>query len=585
MFYIDVHLIKSKRDVILYRILPAVIVLVGFLLLTFMLWGISVAAVREEQANQLSQKNVETIDYLVTRMNVYENMLRGGTGLFTEGKEVTREDWKHYVASYEIEDRYPGVQGIGYAELITSDKLAKHIQKVRSEGFGDYAISPAGSRDIYSSIIYIEPFSGANLNAFGYDMYAEPVRKSAMDAARDTGEPAMSDLVTLAQDRDNSNPQPGFLMYLPVYTTRTPSSTEERRSTIQGFVYAPFRSRDLIKQAESNDDNYAFQVYKLGESPHLLYESSNFTELASKPSSTTIEQQTSIYGTTWKVIGVATPGIVNQNLQARPTSTILTGILFSVVFAGFVYLVLTNRSTALSKREEQSVQEAKDELLALASHQLRTPATGVKQYIGMLKAGMVGAMNDKQLDLLQKAYDSNERQLLTINEMLYVSRADAGQLNINKKKIDLSHLLNSIVDEMSPRLHLKQQAHHLHLPNNHVFIFADQQFLRMAIENIISNASKYTKDGGSINVKLVQNKQRGRVEIIVSDNGVGVAKRDQKLLFKKFSRIPNELTNKVIGSGIGLYLARKIIEAHGGTISFTSDEGQGSVVRLKLPVS
>lgn len=285
----------------------------------------------------------------------------------------------------------------------------------------------------------------------------------------------------------------------------------------------------------------------------------------------------------WKLYAVIDPKIaLSFRERSRPINVLWGGMLFSTFVAGFIYLLLLNRTRHLSERESEEIQSAKDELLALASHQLRTPATGVKQYLGILREGMAGQLNVEQTEVLEKAYASNERQLGTINEMLVVAKADNGHLDIQMQAVDINHLVNEIVDEA--RDYADKRSHHLnvYLSKQPMYIMGDREYLRMAIENVISNANKYTPDGGTVTITLL--KKKGNVEVIIRDNGVGVAKQDFHMLFEKFSRIPNKLTRQVGGSGIGLYLAKKIIHQHNGTIGFESTHGEGSVCSIRLPI-
>ena len=229
----------------------------------------------------------------------------------------------------------------------------------------------------------------------------------------------------------------------------------------------------------------------------------------------------------------------------------------------------------------QSPENAKDDFLALASHQLRTPATGVKQYVGMLIEGLAGPLTDLQQKLLTKAYESNERQLSIINEMLFVARADSDQIKIQDDEINIGLLLQDIVEEQQVAFKNKNQICKLKIPNTTICMFGDEQYIRMAIENVVSNATKYTQAGGKIDITLKENTQYIILEF--NDTGVGVADEDKVLLFKKFSRIHNDLSATVSGSGLGLYLVRKVVELHNGSVTFDSKVGEGSKVKITLP--
>ncbi|MDD2761231.1 MAG: EAL domain-containing protein, partial [Methylomonas sp.] len=136
--------------------------------------------------------------------------------------------------------------GIGYAQLITPDRLAEHIAGVRGEGFPEYNVRPSGERRLYTAIVYLEPFQDRNLRAFGYDMYAEPVRRAAMEQARDSGEVALSGKVQLVQETE-AEVQAGTLMYVPVYRqTMAHDTVERRRAALIGWIYSPYRMNDLM---------------------------------------------------------------------------------------------------------------------------------------------------------------------------------------------------------------------------------------------------------------------------------------------------------------------------------------------------
>lgn len=585
MFYIDSRILGNKKESFLFHALPAIGVFTLFVILTVILTVLANETLQKEQNRVVTNRVNTTTASFTQRMSAYEDVLRGGAGLFGASLSVTREEWKAYVDAYNITERYPGIQGVGYAAMIPKNDLAVHIAAVRAEGFPDYTVYPSDNRDVYSSIVYLEPFSGANLRAFGYDMYSETVRRHAMDAARDANAAVVSDVVTLVQESDPTKTQPGFLMYVPLY--RAPGDTlAERRQHLYGFVYAPFRSEDLMRNiVDTADTGYGFQLYKSTENgQELVFESQNFQNIASSHDSLLATSDIDLQGAHWSFKGVARKSVVGEDLANRPRAILITGLLFSALLAGLIYLLMLQRAAALNKRDEDTLQEAKDELLALASHQLRTPATGVKQYIGMLKDGMAGSLSPLQKHLVEKAYTSNERQLDTINEMLFVARADSGQLNIGTNKFDITEVLAQVVADMQDAIMQNEQTLKTDIRKKGYYVVGEAQYMRMAIENIVSNASKYTYGGGTIKVSI-KRLGRKRVQVVVADTGVGIDKKDQKLLFQKFSRIPNELTNKVVGSGIGLYIVKKIVTAHHGTVQIVSAKDVGTTVTIKLPLA
>ena len=178
-----------------------------------------------------------------------------------------RKSWKTFNEWAKIELNLPGIQGLGFSIIIPGNQLQEHIRRMRREGFPDYTVRPAGLRPVYTSIIYLEPFSGRNLRAFGYDMLTEPTRRKAMEMSRDFDRAVLSGRVTLVQET-NRDVQKGALMYVPVYWNGMPVNTVgQRRAAIKGWVYSPYRMNDLMigilgQWGLTRKDRIHLQVYE-----------------------------------------------------------------------------------------------------------------------------------------------------------------------------------------------------------------------------------------------------------------------------------------------------------------------------------
>lgn len=229
------------------------------------------------------------------------------------------------------------------------------------------------------------------------------------------------------------------------------------------------------------------------------------------------------------------------------------------------------------------LNEAKDEFITLASHQLRTPATGVKQFLGMLLDNYFGEVTEDQRTMLEYAYESNERQLEVINDLLKVAQVDAGKVVLVKEQTDLATLLENILQEQRSQFSRRKQKVLLDRPEEPVNARVDRSRIRMVVENLTDNASKYTPEGKSITVSIDVIENGKFVAIKVKDEGVGIAKDDLQKLFQKFSRLDNPLSIQVGGTGIGLYWAKKIVDLHGGSIQIKSRLDQGSTFTVKIP--
>ncbi len=186
-------------------------------------------------------------DNILARLQMYEQMLRSGAAFVESSEYISRDEWQGYVQHLELAKTLPGIQGLGLSLMIAAGDKTTHERAMQAEGFPAYKIRPPGEREQYGTIAYLEPLDDVNRRAIGYDMYSEPVRREAMERARDTGRPALSGKITLVQD-EGKGLQPGFLIYFPVYRPTMPrDGIEARRSALVGYVYSAFRAGDLFR--------------------------------------------------------------------------------------------------------------------------------------------------------------------------------------------------------------------------------------------------------------------------------------------------------------------------------------------------
>lgn len=230
--------------------------------------------------------------------------------------------------------------------------------------------------------------------------------------------------------------------------------------------------------------------------------------------------------------------------------------------------------------EEIRLDKAKDEFISLASHQLRTPATGVKQYLGMLLEGYAGALSSSQQEFITTAHQSNDRQLRIIDDILRVAAADSGNLVLSREKIDLVQLIKSVIHEQSSKFAEDKQTISFISKLPKLEALVDKDLFRMVIENLVDNAHKYTYSGKNIKVHL--DESEGQVFIVVQDEGVGIDRFDFDKLFQKFSRLHNPLSVSSGGTGLGLYWVKQIVMLHGGDIEVDSTPGKGTVFSINI---
>jgi PAS domain S-box-containing protein len=292
---------------------------------------------------------------IADRLEAHEQILLCGAAFLDASDKVTRDEWRTLTQRLNLETNFPGIQGIGFALRIPPDRLAQHIQEIRSEGFPNYKLWPESDRDIYSSIIYIEPFLGRNLRAFGYDMFSEPVRRAAMERARDQNTAALSGKVHLVQETE-SDIQAGTLMYVPVYSKGMPIKTvAQRRNALVGWVYSPYRMTNLMSGILGGWDSQErlrirLQVYdgRAVSIDSILYDSQAIEGRDIDPSPKfTEELQVDFNGRPW-TLRFTQPGRQGSVVgYAKVWLTFASGTIISLLLFGLTLTLLNNRQNAL----------------------------------------------------------------------------------------------------------------------------------------------------------------------------------------------------------------------------------------------
>jgi len=299
-------------------------------------------------------------DKIAARLDDHARILRNGAALFKVSDTVTREKWRIFIEHQQIQKELAGIQGIGFSLLIPRAELARHTREIRAEGFPGYKVTPEGDREVYSSIIYLEPFADRNLRAFGYDMFAEPVRRAAMERARDMDSVTLSAKVILVQETEK-DVQAGVLMYVPVYRKGMPTETvEQRRAAIKGWVYSPYRMNDLLqgilgRRIQEKEKRFHLEVFD-GAHPSpesLLYQShpaedSNSGEQISNLSSERFTRQIPIDfdGQRWTLHFGEGGGGLSSAAYVSVWRTMGGGIIITLLLVALLRSLLNTRAEA-----------------------------------------------------------------------------------------------------------------------------------------------------------------------------------------------------------------------------------------------
>lgn len=368
-----VELLDRKR---VARILPILVLLSG-VCVTCLLW---MSARNESLSDAQADFNYHAREAgarIEQRLQTYEQVLRGVQAYSAASPKLTRSRFHSYISSLRIDDRYPGIQGVGFSLIVPANAKSSHIAALRAEGFPDYKLNPEGIRPIYTSVVYLEPFRGRNLRAFGYDMYSEPVRRAAMERSRDSGGVTLSGKVRLVQET-GVDVQDGLLMYLPVYDAGgDPGEVEKRRAAIIGWVYCPFRIDDLmIGILGDRLSDMGLEIFDSVElSPRAsLYRSTQF--LTHPDSRFQRKIRLDLFGRQWVLVARSMEAFERRH-DTRAANAILAGGAAISSLLTLIFWLLVHgsaRSLAIANEREsrfkQLMLQANDSILIINSDQI-----------------------------------------------------------------------------------------------------------------------------------------------------------------------------------------------------------------------
>jgi signal transduction histidine kinase/ActR/RegA family two-component response regulator len=529
-----------------------------------------------------------TTDAISSRLGTYVNVLTGTRGLVVANPAIPRDALRGYIRSLNVHRRYPGVQGLGVSIRIPASNIPELEAEMRRGGYPEFRVwpplesRPAGREEV-TAIVLLEPQDRRNRAAMGYDMSTDPARREAMDRARDTGRPAASAPVVLVQEIDEQK-QHGFLIYTPLYATgTTPPTLQQRRDALVGFIYAPFRAPDLFTGVFGTQERpeVAFRIEDGGQ---LLYETA---ELPENPRFTDVRRQ-QVGGRQWTIRWLSRrEGYGVALLSAAGTFT--GGMIIAVLLFALVRVQMRARdeaeATAERLRESEAALQranvAKDEFLATLSHELRTPMTAIMGWSQML-ADEEDLDRETESMAIEAIRKSASVQAQLIDDLLDVSRITAGKMKIECEPVEVGPVIHAAIETVRSAADAKNISLAAEVAPK-VSVNGDERRLQQIVWNLLTNAVKFTPDGGKVAVAL---RQEGREAVIeVRDTGQGIAPEFMPHIFERFRQADSSTTRPHMGLGLGLAIVRHLVELHGGTISAESQgSGRGSTFRVRIPL-
>lgn len=586
------------------RWLPLVVLGLG-LVITYSLWENEQQIIAQDLKLNFDFSVQENISLIKQRMLAYEQVLRGARGLFSASESVGRREFHDYVSALGLEDTYPGIQGVGFSLIVPAAQKESHIESIRGEGFPGYTIKPEGGRETYSSIIYLEPFTGRNLRAFGYDMFSEKVRRIAMERARDTGKVALSGKVRLVQE-DGDLEQAGVLIYLPVYANgKHLDSVAARRSAIIGWVYSPFRMNDLMAGLFGRHANEMdLEIYDGTEisGKTLLYHSArNYSTRQTGPQLHAI-RHLQIAGQTWTVAFRTLPPFEDQDKRGKAGDVAIVGTVLSLLLTLITWLLASARTRAVESREALAIKQKQLEDLNLSleqrvidrtaelerlnrelesfcysiSHEIQAPIARLDGFSSAIaEAVKAGGPDDDVVYLASRLEVASQRLRHVIDSLLVMYRM--GSIEIERTSVDLSELCGQILGELLENCTGRTITTTI-APK--VLVQGDRRMLDTCLRLLLENAVKYSAGNPEAAIEFGKTEHAGETVLFVRDNGVGFDMAYADKLFQPFSRLHNEYEFE--GSGTGLPTAQRIIERHGGRIWCEAEPGRGATFFFTL---
>jgi len=574
-----------------FRYVPsALILLLGLgVTLTTTAWVERWERLSRQSEFQKQTNNLTTA--LQRTTNRYTELLLSISDLYSAvNNDVDAAAFRRFV-NRAVKD-YPGIQALEWAPQITQSERINYEQWLSTLTNRDRAfiterdkqtaqLRPAAERNFYVPVTFVEPLS-SNEAALGYDLASDETRRIALEIARDTGAIAATGRIQLVQEKTEN--QYSFLVFVPVY--RQPVSTlDSRREAVLGYVLGVFRVADVIEES-LRDLDYEVDFYVLDQTARppeqLLGVYSSETQKVSaerqamqelqKPhplctNSTNCIQNIQLGQREWQIVFV--PADARSFLWGT-LATLIIGLLLTATM-----LVYFSRWQNELKRTRE-LSELKLRLFSMASHELRTPLSIISVSAQSLATHQNELSPEKKANNINRIRIAAQRMGKLVNDMLTLTRAEAGKLEFSPEIVDLEPFCKQLYEQLNFKT-----GQTLVLAGNAIKgqIYADKSLLNSILINLLSNATKYSPEHSLI--RLVMDEEATHISLQVIDQGIGILAKDKAAILGAFYRGQN--VGAISGTGLGLAVVKTCIDLHKGTLTITSHPDRGTCVTVKLP--
>ncbi len=404
-----------RRFPLSQRCWPTTALAVG-LVSSLLAWRLTMEFVGRQEAERFDFRAREWVSAVSHAVVSHEHLLYGAAGLFAASEDVTRDEWRTYTSMMRHGKPFASGQEFGFAQRLAPEDLATHIQQIRDEGLPAYTVWPEGARSEYTPCVYLEPFEELNRHEFGFDLSSEPVRRAALERARDTGRATLSGKVDLVREGE-PGVQSGFLMIVPVYRTGMPVGTVgERRSAVYGYVFSSFRAKDFLCKIFSAGLSFThLQVFDGRETTaeSLLVDGLQ-PEGARSPEGRELVHLAvvELAGRSWTLRFIAKPGFASQADLSLPWVVLAGGIILSLFFG----LIVWDEQRILAKARQLQLSEAQ---LATTLNGIRNLNENLEQRVSERTAELARATED-----WERTFDAVPDMIAIISDDFQIVRAN-----------------------------------------------------------------------------------------------------------------------------------------------------------------
>lgn len=538
-------------------------------------------------------------------MGRYEVLVRATASFLAADPTIDQQQFHEFVERLRLPERFPGLQGIGFNPRVDAGDRSLFTLQVRARGRPGFRVDPEGEGAVSFPVLYLEPGNDRNLAALGYDVWSEPVRRAAMERARDSGEPAATGMVTLRQETTAPRQQ-GFLIYTPVYRGRgDPGTVEGRRAALAGFVSAPFRVEDMLNGAcgRVQHARVGFTVYEGAALGPLTRLHGSAGSLPGRRGRFSTSAEILVAGRTWTLAFASGPQFEAGEASAWAWVLVFGLLVTVVVFwsTGREHRLRVLAEDAVIKADlahaEQrraielqhsldSAIHARDAMkhaLAVVSHELRNPITALRLITECLDDEAPPPPDRWRRDLA-KISGVAAMMMETIDTLLDGAKLDAGRPSWNWGDVPLEAACAEAVHTVEPLLYGRNCDVWYEVAPGAVSMRGDRGAIRRLLVNLVANACRHTADGGvRISVSRAARVGGDWVEIQVADSGGGMTEEVVQTLGTPFATVEGPHGSpRCSGTGLGLSICRAIAAAHGGSISVATRLGVGTVFTVRM---